>query len=271
MCATPAPPGTRASGRTAGYPSPEFLAALDPTFADFVTTKLDQPVGALGDAAGTLTANAAARIGLHEGIWSRSATSTRMSPRPRLGPSSPGRLVAIMGTSTCHVVNGTSVHDVPGMCGVVDGGIVAGSWGYEAGQSGVGDLFAWCANYGVPAEYEQAAAAAGIDLHEHLSNLAAAQAVGQHGLLALDWHNGNRSVLVEPRTVRPRARAHREHASRRMSTRALVEATAFGARTIVDTFVEHGVPVDEYIVAGGLGKNPMVMQMLADVLRRRLR
>ena len=179
----------------------------------------------------------------------------------------PGRLVAIMGTSTCHVVNGTSLHDVPGMCGVVDGGIVAGSWGYEAGQSGVGDLFAWCANYGVPAEYVQAAASAGIDLHEHLSNLAAAQVVGQHGLLALDWHNGNRSVLVNHElsglvlglTVNTRPED---------VYRALVEATAFGARTIVDTFVEHRVPVDEYIVAGGLAKNAVVMQIYADVLRR---
>jgi L-ribulokinase len=133
----------------------------------------------------------------------------------------------------------------------------------------VGDLFAWCANYGVPIEYVQAAASAGIDLHDHLSNLAAAQEVGQHGLLALDWHNGNRSVLVNHElsgvvlglTVNTRPED---------VYRALVEATAFGARTIVDTLVEHGVAVDEYIVAGGLAKNSMVMQVYADVLRRPL-
>jgi len=177
--------------------------------------------------------------------------------------------VAIMGTSTCHVVSASALHEVPGMCGVVDGGIVAGAWGYEAGQSGVGDLFAWCVGNGVPREYEQAAADAGLDLHQHLSNLAAAQAVGQHGLLALDWLSGNRSVLVNHElsglvlgltvTTRPED-----------VYRALVEATAFGARTIVDTLEANGVPVDEYVVAGGLAKNAMVMQVYADVLRRPL-
>ena len=258
--------GIRQDGR---YPSAEYLAELNPGFADFVTEKLDQPVGALGDAAGTLTAQAAARIGLHEGIVVAVGNVDAHVTAPAARAVEPGRLVAIMGTSTCHVVNGTSLHDVPGMCGVVDGGIVAGSWGYEAGQSGVGDLFAWCANYGVPVDYEQAAAAAGIDMHQHLSNLAAVQAVGQHGLLALDWHNGNRSVLVNHElsglvvglTVNTRPED---------VYRALVEATAFGARTIVDTLVEHGVPVDEYIVAGGLAKYPFVMQIYADVLRRPL-
>jgi L-ribulokinase len=251
------------------YPSRGYLAELNPAFTGFVTDKLDQPVGALGEAAGTLTPDAAAHIGLHEGIMVAVGNVDAHVTAPAARAVEPGRLVAIMGTSTCHVVNADSAHDVPGMCGVVDGGIVAGSWGYEAGQSGVGDLFAWCANYGVPVEYHRAAAAAGIDLHEHLSNLAAAQRVGQHGLLALDWLNGNRSVLVNHElsgvvlglTVNTRPED---------VYRALVEATAFGARTIVDTFVEHGVPVDEYIVAGGLTKNPMVMQIYADVLRRPL-
>ena len=216
------------------YPSAAYLAELNPAFAGFVTEKLDQPVGALGEPAGTLTALAAARLGLREGIVVAVGNVDAHVTAPAARAVEPGRLVAIMGTSTCHVVNSNTLRDVPGMCGVVDGGIVAGSWGYEAGQSGVGDLFAWCANYGVPIEYVQAAAAAGIDLHDHLSNLAAAQQVGQHGLLALDWHNGNRSVLVNHElsgvvlglTVNTRPED---------VYRALVEATAFGARTIVDT------------------------------------
>ena len=251
------------------YPSTEFLAELNPHFAGFVADKLDQPVGALGDAAGTLTASAADRLGLREGIVVAVGNVDAHVTAPAARAVEPGRLVAIMGTSTCHVVNGTGLHEVPGMCGVVDGGIVAGSWGYEAGQSGVGDLFAWCANYGVPTEYVEAAAAAGIDLYQHLSNLAAAQPVGHHGLIALDWHNGNRSVLVNHElsglllglTVNTRPED---------IYRALIEATAFGARTIVDTFVANGVPVDEYIVAGGLAKNALVMQIYADVLQRPL-
>ena len=251
------------------YPSAAYLAELNPAFAGFVVEKLDQPVGALGEPAGTLTALAAARLGLREGIVVAVGNVDAHVTAPAARAVEPGRLVAIMGTSTCHVVNCDTLRNVPGMCGVVDGGIVAGSWGYEAGQSGVGDLFAWCANYGVPIEYVEAAASAGIDLHDHLSNLAAAQQVGQHGLLALDWHNGNRSVLVNHElsgvvlglTVNTRPED---------VYRALVEATAFGARTIVDTLVEHGVAVDEYIVAGGLTKNSMVMQIYADVLRRPL-
>ncbi len=251
------------------YPSTDYLAELNPAFAGFVAEKLDQPVGALGEPAGTLTALAAARLGLREGIVVAVGNVDAHVTAPAARAVEPGRLVAIMGTSTCHVVNCDALRNVPGMCGVVDGGIVAGSWGYEAGQSGVGDLFAWCANYGVPIEYVHAAASAGIDLHDHLSNLAAAQKVGQHGLLALDWHNGNRSVLVNHElsgvvlglTVNTRPED---------VYRALVEATAFGARTIIDTLVEHGVAVDEYIVAGGLAKNSMVMQIYADVLRRPL-
>jgi L-ribulokinase len=248
------------------YPSRGFLVELNPAFGDFVDEKLDQPIGALGDAAGTLTAEAASLIGLPEGIVVAVGNVDAHVTAPAARAVEPGRLVAIMGTSTCHVVNGDALREVPGMCGVVDGGIVAGSWGYEAGQSGVGDLFGWCVNFGVPAEYERAAGAAGVDLHEYLSSLAALQNVGQHGLLALDWHNGNRSVLVNHElsgvvlglTVNTRPED---------VYRALVEATAFGARTIVDTLVGHGVPVDEYIVAGGLATKPLVMQIYADVLQ----
>ncbi len=171
-----------------------------------------------------------------------------------------------MGTSTCHVMNGAELREVPGMCGVVDGGIIDGLWGYEAGQSGVGDLFGWFVDNGVPSQYSDEADKRGVGLHEYLTELAAAQAVGQHGLLALDWHNGNRSVLVNHElsglvvgltvTTRPED-----------VYRALMESTAFGARTIVEAFVGAGVPVDEFIVAGGLAKNRLLMQIYADVLR----
>src|SRR5690606_24118387 len=108
----------------------------------------------------------------------------------------PGQMTAIMGTSTCHVVNGETLLDIPGMCGVVDGGIVDGLWGFEAGQSGVGDIFGWYVNHHVPGEYAQQAEALGRRLHEHLTTLAFAEPVGAHGLVALDWHSGDRSVLV---------------------------------------------------------------------------
>ncbi len=177
-----------------------------------------------------------------------------------------GQMVAIMGTSTCHVMNADVLREVPGMCGVVDGGIVSGSWGYEAGQSGVGDIFGWFTRTSVPAAYTEAAAAAGQSVHEHLTELAAAQAVGEHGLVALDWHSGNRSVLVDHELsglVLGLTLATRPEDV----YRALLEATAFGTRVIVETFRESGVPVEEFIVAGGLAKNALLMQIYADVTR----
>jgi L-ribulokinase len=169
-----------------------------------------------------------------------------------------------MGTSTCHVMNGEVLREVPGMCGVVDGGITAGYWGYEAGQSGVGDIFAWFVDTSVPAEYADEANRRGVDLQTYLGELAAAQRVGEHGLVALDWHSGNRSVLVDHELsgiVVGQTLATRPEDV----YRALLEATAFGTRTIIEAFDAAGVPVEELVVAGGLLKNRFLMQMYADV------
>ena len=111
---------------------------------------------------------------------------------PAAGPVAAGKMVAIMGTSTCHVMNGTGLAEVPGMCGVVDGGIVAGLWGYEAGQSGVGDIFAWFTRNGVPGEFADEARRRGVSLQQLLDEKATAEPVGAHGLVALDWAGGNR-------------------------------------------------------------------------------
>ena len=178
----------------------------------------------------------------------------------------PGQMVAIMGTSTCHVMSSDRLREVPGMCGVVDGGIVSGSWGYEAGQSGVGDIFGWFVKTGVSASYAEAAERSGETLHELLTRLASDQEVGEHGLVALDWHSGNRSVLVDHQLSG--LVVGQTLATRPEDTyRALLEATAFGTRVIVETFRDAGVPVTEFIVAGGLAKNPLLMQIYADVLR----
>ena len=155
------------------------------------------------------------------------------------------------------------------MCGVVDGGIVAGEYGYEAGQSGVGDIFAWFLDHGVPAAYRHEAARRGISLFDLLSAEAAAQPAGAHGLIALDWLNGNRSVLVDHHLSG--AIVGLTLATRPPDIyRALVEATAFGTRVIIDAFAASGVPVTEFVVAGGLLKDSFVMQVYADVLRRPL-
>jgi len=248
------------------YPSEDFEAALNPAFKGFAATKLVHRIGQLGERAGGLTAEAAAWTGLPEGIAVAVGNVDAHVTAPAAKAVEPGQMLAIMGTSTCHVMNGVSLAEVPGMCGVVDGGIMEGFYGYEAGQSGVGDIFAWYVNNQVPGRYFDEAKAAGKSVHQHLTDLAFEEPVGAHGLVALDWHNGNRSVLVDTtlsglligQTLSTRAE---------QGYRALLEATAFGTRTIVETFVASGVPVTEFVVAGGLLKNTALMQMYADVLR----
>jgi L-ribulokinase len=246
------------------YPSRDFLTALNPGFADFVADKIDRPMARLGDRVGSLTAAAAEMTGLPEGIAVATGNVDAHVTAPAARAIEAGQMVAIMGTSTCHVMNGDVLREVPGMCGVVEGGITQGLWGYEAGQSGVGDIFGWYVDHQVPASYREAAEQAGVSVHEHLTALAGEQAVGEHGLVALDWHSGNRSVLVDhdlsgmvvglTLATRPED-----------VYRALLEATAFGTRTIVEAFESAGVPVKELVVAGGLLKNPLLMQIYADV------
>jgi L-ribulokinase len=251
------------------YPDREFLAALDERFADFASGKLEHPISALGDRAGSLTAEAAGWTGLPEGIAVAVGNVDAHVTPPAANATAPGQMVAIMGTSTCHVMNGDTLAEVPGMCGAVDGGIIAGQWGYEAGQSGVGDIFAWFTEHAVSAGYSQEAARRGISLFGLLSEEAAQQPAGAHGLIALDWLNGNRSVLVD--TGLSGLLLGLTLATRAPDIyRALVESTAFGTRVIIDAFEASGVPVTELVVAGGLLKDTFVMQVYADVLNRPL-
>lgn len=254
--------GIRQDGR---YPSREFLAEVRPGFADFVAEKLDAPIGRLGDRAGTLTAQAARWTGLPEGIAVAVGNVDAHVTVAAADAMEPGHLVAIMGTSTCHVMNADVLRDVPGMCGVVSGGISEGSWGYEAGQSGVGDIFGWFVDNCVPESYHVEARRRGVTLHEHLTELASHQQVGQHGLVVLDWHSGNRSVLVD-HELSGVTIGQTLHTTCVDMYRALLEATAFGTRMIVETFVNSGVPVTELVVAGGLLKNQLLMQIYADAV-----
>ncbi len=251
------------------YPAKDFLAALNPAFAGFAADKLEHPISPLGGLAGRLTGRAARLTGLPAGIAVAVGNVDAHVTPAAADAIAPGQMVAIVGTSTCHVMNGSTLAEVPGMCGVVDGGIVAGCWGYEAGQSGVGDIFAWFADHAVPPGYHAEAARLGISLHELLSMQAAAQPAGAHGLIALDWLNGNRSVLVDHHLSG--VIAGLTLATRAPDIyRALLESTAFGTRVIIDTFGAAGVPVRELIIAGGLLQNQLLLQIYADVTRRPL-
>ncbi|MFC6083053.1 ribulokinase [Sphaerisporangium aureirubrum] len=250
------------------YPTAEFLAALNPGFADF-TGKLGHELAPLGGLAGRLTAQAAEWTRLPEGTPVAVGNVDAHVTAAAADAVRPGQMVAIMGTSTCHIMPSGELAEVPGMCGVVRDGIVPGLWGYEAGQSGVGDIFGWFVDTSVPPAYTERAAELGLGVHEYLTSLAERQPVGAHGLVALDWHNGNRSVLVDHNLsgviVGQTLATKPEDVYR-----ALIEATAFGARVIVEAFEGSGVPVEEFVVAGGLLKNRFLMQVYADVLRRPL-
>jgi L-ribulokinase len=203
---------------------------------------------------GSLTAEAARRTGLPEGIAVAAGNIDAHVTAPAARAVENGRLLAIMGTSTCHVVSSSVLAEVPGICGVVDGGITAGAYGYEAGQSAVGDIFAWWTRM------------TGRD-HDELAAGSAAAPVGSHGLVALDWTGGNRSVLVDHHlsgVIVGMTLATRPEEV----YRALMEATAYGTRVIVEAFEAAGVPVEEFVVAGGLKRNAALMQIYADVLRR---
>ena len=261
--------GYKAIYQDGQWPSREYLAALDERFAGFVEEKVEHELSDLGGRAGSLTEQAAEWTGLPAGIAVAIGNVDAHVTAPAAQAIEPGQMLAVMGTSTCHIMNSDTLVEVPGMCGVVQGGITPDLWGYEAGQSGVGDIFGWFVDQAVPPRYHEEAAERGLDVHGYLSELGGEQEVGQHGLIALDWNNGNRSVLVDAElsglivglTLSTRAED---------IYRALIEATAFGTRKIIETFEEAGVPVRELFVAGGLLRNPVIMQIYSDVTRRPL-
>jgi L-ribulokinase len=252
------------------YPSKEYFAALNPAFANVVDEKMSRELVNLGDKAGGLTTEAAKWTGLKEGTTVAVANVDAHVTFPATGDVSSGTMVMIMGTSTCHMLVADSLKEVEGMCGVVMGGIVPGRYGYEAGQSGVGDIFAWFVDNAVPAEYFDAAKKAGVDVHKYLEQEAAKQKVGAHGLLALDWFNGNRSVLVDAELTGLMVGMTIATTAPEMY-RALLEATAYGTRKIIESFESNGVPVKKLVAAGGLpAKNPLMMQIYADVCQKDL-
>jgi len=247
------------------YPSKEFLAELNPNFSNFVSDKLSHAIGNLGDSAGRLTREAAEWTGLREGIIVAVGNVDAHVTAPAAQAIEAGQMLAIMGTSTCHILNSEFLSDVPGSCGVVADGVVQGLFGYEAGQSGSGDIFEWFIKNLVPGHYQAEANLIGVSVHDYLTQLIKNQPVGAHGLIALDWLSGNRSILVD-HNLTGLLLGLTLNTKTEEIYRALIEATAFGTRMIIENFNSSGVPVKEFIVAGGLLKNKYLMQMYSDIL-----
>jgi L-ribulokinase len=251
-----------------GYPPDTFFKELDPRLEHIVDQKMSRDIYPIGEKAGELTAQAAEWTGLKAGTAVAIANVDAHVSVPATTVTGSGRMVMIMGTSICHMLLGKDERQVEGMCGVVEDGIIPGLFGFEAGQSGVGDIFAWFLDNCIPAAYQREAREREMDIHQLLEEKAAVQKPGQHGLLALDWWNGNRSVLVDVdlsglligATLGTKAED---------IYRALVEATAYGTRIIIEAFEKNGVRVDELVACGGLPeKNKMLMQIYADVTGR---
>ncbi|MCS7033974.1 MAG: ribulokinase [Phycisphaerae bacterium] len=240
--------------RTTGYPSAQFLAAVHPKLSDIVPRALPGVHRAPGEPAGRLSESAARMLGLRSGIAVSTAIIDAHAGVPGAGAAEPDTMVLVMGTSSCHMLNSRVETFAEGIAGVVEGGILPGYFGYETGQASVGDAFAWLVEtFGLS--------------HEQLSSRAARLPPGSGGVIALDWLNGCRTPLMDGRLsgalvgltlgTRPE-----------QLYRALMEATAFGLRWIVQTLRDAQVPVRRFVASGGLpARNPLLMQIYADVLQ----
>jgi L-ribulokinase len=248
-----------------GLPDAEFLAQLDPALADLRARLYDKAITA-DQLAGRLCENWARQLGLRPGIAiSVGAFDAHLGA---VGSGiGEGTLVKILGTSTCDMMvkpESSSLQDIPGVCGIVNGSVLPGHHGIEAGQSAVGDIFLWFVNHLVPSSYGSTQA----EKFENLANAAQSLSPGEHGLLALDWNNGNRCVLVDVR-LSGLILGQTLHTEAHEIYRALIEATAFGALAIIERIEEYGVPVTEVVNCGGLAvKNSLLMQIYADITNR---
>lgn len=255
--------------KSSGFPSSDYLSSLHTSLSDLYTHKLRDPVVAPGERVGGLTDEWAARLGLPPGTPVAAPIIDAHAAVPGGGISQAGIMFMIMGTSTCHMLMADSEVQVEGISGVVEDGIVPGLFGYEAGQAGVGDIFAWFVDNSVPPDYHRQAKSRDCSLHDVLGDKAAHLKPGRSGLLALDWWNGCRSTLVDAElsgllvgcTLSTKAEE---------IYRALIESTAFGTRVIIETFSKQGIPVDSLVCGGGLAKNSFLMQIYADVTGREI-
>lgn len=251
---------------TGQYPDKAYFAAVHPAFENVVSEKLSGPILPTGSCAGVLTPAAADRYGLKAGIPVAVSSIDAHACLPGMGIDCPGKLLAIIGTSTCHIVMSEKALPVPGMSGVVDGGVLPGYAAYEAGQSCSGDLFHWFEHMLVNYELQMEAQELQVPVQTLLTEKASRLLPGESGLLALDWWNGNRSTLADAdltgmilgMTLQTRPEE---------IYRALIEATAFGARVILEAYRSSGVPINAFYAGGGVAqKNRLAMQIYADVL-----
>jgi len=240
-----------------GYPSREYFRAVDPRFENVVAEKMRGDLRSPGRKSGGLCGGAAELLGLREGTPVSAAIIDAHAGVPGAGVASPSTMVMVLGTSSCHMMNSRIEQLAPGIAGVVEDGILPGYFGYETGQASVGDAFAWLIE-----TFKLS--------HDELSREAAKLAPGSGGVLAIDWFNGCRTPLMDSNVSGAFVGLTLATKPEQLY-RALIEATAFGVRWIVETLRESGVPVRRFVASGGLpNKSPLLMQIYADVLNEKI-
>jgi len=249
---------------TLGFPSKEFLGAVDPLIENIVEEKFITNIVPPGVMAGKIDEKGAELCGLPIGTPVSAATIDAHSGVPGMGVTGEGVMSLIMGTSTCHMVLSKKAILFEGFAGMVKDGIIPGFYGYESGQAATGDILAWFVKNFVPSRYAEEAQRRSIDLFQLLSEKSASLAPGASGLLALDWMNGNRSVLMNANLsgliigLTLATKPEEIH-------RALIEAVSFGTRRIVESYTSACIKIDELVGCGTLSGNPLIMQITADV------
>ncbi len=255
-----------------GYPSKEFFKAIDPRMENIIEEKMDAPILGLGEMAGRLTASMAKALGLLEGTPVGVPIIDAHSSLIGAGIHTPGTMMIIVGTSSVHMVlSDTEAEGVQGIQGVVKDGIMPGYYAYEAGQSCVGDHYAWFVDHCVPASYEADARDLGMGIHQYLVKKLEGYKAGQSGLLALDWFNGVRSPLQDF-DLNGMILGMNLQTKPEEIYLSLIEATAYGTRMIIDTFEEKGMPIENIVLSGGIPlKNKLLVQVYADVCNKDIR
>lgn len=256
--------------KRAGFPSKEFFRALHPDMENVIQEKMSTNIYPAGTKAGEITPQMANLTGLRLGTAVAVGNVDAHVAVPAATVVEANKMVMVMGTSICHMVMENKKMLVEGMCGVVEDGILSGFYGYEAGQSAVGDIFAWFVNNCVLAEYADEARRREVDIHSLLSEKAAMLKPGESGLLALDWWNGNRSVLVDA-DLTGLLLGCTLNTKPEEIYRALIEATGFGTNKIIKSFEDKGMRIDELYGCGGLPKNKLLMQIYADITGKEIK
>lgn len=254
-----------------GYPSNEFLKRLDPGLVGLYGTKIPHKVNTMDQIAGTISPEGAKLTGLKEGTIVALPYLDAHVGMPALKITGSGDMMMIVGTSSCHIINSDVRKNVSGICGYIKDGIIPGLYTYEAGQAGVGDIFDWYVHNNIPESYEAEAREKGISIHQLLTQKAVKLKPGESGLLALDWLNGNRSVLINSDLTGMMLGMSLQTRPEEIY-RAWIESTVYGTRIIMEQFAEHDIQINSICAAGGIAqKNPMMMQIYADVTGRTIK